>query len=197
MILTASDIKQLDPAYRINLVNALPGVRPVNLIGTASARGLTNLAVFSSVVHLGSSPALLGFVVRPHRDVPRHTYENIRATGCFTINQVSCSYTEQAHHTSEKFPADVSEFAACGFSEQWIPGFAAPFVAESLVRIGLVYRLELPVPLNGTTLVIGEVQHIEVDDRLVDAEGRIDLALAGAAGVAGVAGYYSVQQPGH
>ena len=52
--LTAADIAGFDKIYRLNLVNGLPGFKSANLVGTASADGATNLAVFSSALHLGS-----------------------------------------------------------------------------------------------------------------------------------------------
>ena len=59
-----------------------------NLIATKSNDGFPNVAVFSSVTHLGSNPPLLGFITRP-AFVPRNTYENIRKTGIYTINHIS------------------------------------------------------------------------------------------------------------
>ncbi len=42
----------------------MTGIKPANLIGTISKNQVSSLAIFSSVVHLGSNPALLGFVLR-------------------------------------------------------------------------------------------------------------------------------------
>ena len=72
-----NDIKNLERVKRLNLINSITGIKPANLIGTISSKQETNLAIFSSVMHLGSDPALLGFILRPAQDVPRHTFENI------------------------------------------------------------------------------------------------------------------------
>ena len=74
---TNKDIQEFEHLYKINLVNSLSGYKSANLIGTLSKEGKENLAVFSSVVHLGSSPPILGFILRP-TTVPRDTYKNIR-----------------------------------------------------------------------------------------------------------------------
>ena len=66
----------LDHLYRINLVNSSSGFKSANLIATKNKEGISNVAVFSSVIHLGSNPPLLGFVTRP-TTVPRNTYKNI------------------------------------------------------------------------------------------------------------------------
>ena len=77
MYLSKQDIANTSRIRRLNIVNSLSGIKPANLVGTISNNNETNLAIFSSVVHLGSDPALLGFVLRPEQEVRRHTYENI------------------------------------------------------------------------------------------------------------------------
>jgi flavin reductase (DIM6/NTAB) family NADH-FMN oxidoreductase RutF len=84
--ITNDDILEMEKIFRLNFVNSIPGYKSANLIGTKSKAGVSNLAVFSSVVHLGSNPPLLGFM-RP-AVVPRDTYQNIKETGKFTINHI-------------------------------------------------------------------------------------------------------------
>jgi flavin reductase (DIM6/NTAB) family NADH-FMN oxidoreductase RutF len=197
MHLTAQDIKALDKITRLNIINSITGIKPANLIGTVSKNGLTNLAIFSSVVHLGSNPALLAFVVRPAGDVNRHTYENIKATGVYTINQVQHTWTEPAHWTSAKFEQHESEFTACGFTEDYLQNFAAPFVRESVLKIGMQFREEIPLTINNTTLIIGEVQHVVVPDEAIDAEGNINLTQLSTAGISGLNSYYRLEKIAH
>ena len=52
------DIENLDKVFRINLINSCSGYKSANLIGTKSNEGTTNVAVFSSIVHLASNPPL-------------------------------------------------------------------------------------------------------------------------------------------
>ena len=189
--LTAADIQAFDKLYRLNLVNGLPGFKPANLVGTAAPDGRTNLAVFSSALHLGSDPALLGIVTRP-TTVPRHTYANLKASGCFTLNHVPEALAAQAHYTSANFPDDVSEFEACGFTAAWRDGFAAPYVAESVVSIGL-RLLEEHAISNGTVLLVGTVEHVYLRDALLRPDGTLDLAAAGTAAISGLDGYHGVQ----
>ena len=67
---TRQDIDKMEKIFRLNLINSCTGYKSANLIGTQSADGKTNLAVFSSITHLGSNPPLIGFVLRP-TTVPR------------------------------------------------------------------------------------------------------------------------------
>ncbi|HMQ44573.1 MAG TPA: flavin oxidoreductase, partial [Mariniflexile sp.] len=50
---TQKQINALEHLYKINLINSCSGYKSANLIGTKSAQGITNVAVFSSVTHLG------------------------------------------------------------------------------------------------------------------------------------------------
>jgi flavin reductase (DIM6/NTAB) family NADH-FMN oxidoreductase RutF len=130
MLFDRNAISALESRYRAALVNSLSGFKPANLVGTADRSGQTNLAIISSVVHLGSQPPLLALIIRPS-PVERHTLENILDTGCYTINHISDGFIEAAHQTAARYPREQSEFGATGLSEAWIEGFAAPFVRGS------------------------------------------------------------------
>ena len=60
-----SDFNDMDYVNRINLINSCSGYKSANLIGSVSKKGINNLAIFSSIIHIGSNPALLGFFTRP------------------------------------------------------------------------------------------------------------------------------------
>ena len=79
----SSDFKNFSKVYRLNLINSVTGYKSANLIGSQSLDGKENLAIFSSVIHLGSNPALIGFILRP-TTVPRHTYSNIKSCLLYT-----------------------------------------------------------------------------------------------------------------
>ncbi len=193
MLIDHAEITQLERIYRLNLINSITGVKPANLIGTVSAGGTTNLAIFSSVVHLGSDPALLGMLLRPVGALRRDTYENIRETGVYTINHVTPAIAERAHYTSAKFASDMSEFDACDLTEQYLGGFPAPFVAESPVKIGMKFEEELPIKRNGTTLIVGSIRLICIPDE-ADESGHLDLERFQAVGVSGLNSYYTLQK---
>ena len=78
MRLDNAGIAALPQRERAALVNSLTGFKPANLVGTADASGHCNLAIMSSVVHLGSHPPLLALVVRPGGE-DRHTGNRPRA----------------------------------------------------------------------------------------------------------------------
>jgi len=194
MHFTKSDIGYLDHVRRLNIMNSISGIKSVNMIGTKSADGISNLAVFSSVVHLGSSPALMGFILRPKHEVVRDTYENLRATGVFTINHVHRGIIKQSHYTSAKFDSDISEFDQCNLTEEYMDAFNAPFVLESRIKIGLTFKEEIEIKSNQTTLIIGEVEHLMIPNEAVAVNGYVDLEMTESIGVSGLNRYYALKR---
>jgi flavin reductase (DIM6/NTAB) family NADH-FMN oxidoreductase RutF len=191
MHFTPDTLQDCNRIFRLNLINSISGIKQANLIGTCDKEGRSNLAIFNSIVHIGSNPALLGFILRPESEVRRHTWENIQSTGLYTVNMVGSAFVTQAHYTSAKFPKKTSEFAACGLTETYQFGFGAPFVAESPVQIGLQFREAVPIRLNDTQLVIGEIEHLVVPDNWVLEDGQVALETE-AVGVSGLNRYCSL-----
>lgn len=195
-LFTSKDISALDRKTRLKLINAISGVKPANLIGSISNKGQTNLAIFSSVFHLGSDPALLGMIVRPIEEVPRHTYQNIIETGYYTINHIDPSFIENAHYTSAKFAEDVSEFERCGLEHEYLEPFPAPFVKESSFKMGMKLVQEIEIPQNKTRMIIGEVKLLSIPDDAWTA-GDIDLEKTGGIGISGLNTYYELTRKAH
>ncbi len=190
--LSQATINGYERLYKINLVNSLSGFKSANLIGTKSADGQENLAVFSSVFHLGSSPALLGFILRP-TTVARHTYDNILATGHYTINHIAESFAHAAHQTSAKYPHQISEFEATGLEPVYYDGNTAPFVKESPVQISMRFKQEIPIEANGTLLIIGEILDVYFEQDMLLQDGFLDLAKGKVVSINGLDAYCSVK----
>lgn len=192
MRFTKQALEKLDRVTRLRYINSISGIKPANLIGTKSKNGEPNLAIFSSVVHLGSQPALLGMISRPTDEVIRHTYDNIIETEQYTINHITTKIVEKAHYTSAKFEKDESEFNFCGLTESYVPNFLAPFVLESSIQIGMQLVEIVPIAQNGTILIIGEIAHLQLPDNSLDTEGDIDLAQLNGVGISGLNTYYEL-----
>ena len=178
------DLQQLDKSFRAQLVNSLSGFKSANLLGSQNKLGQTNLAIISSVFHLGADPALVGFIMRPH-SVPRHSLENILATGFYTLNQVNNAIWQAAHQTSARYESDESEFDMVGLTPQYLNGFEAPFVEQCHIKYGVELQSTQTL-VNQTELVIGEIKHIYLPNNTLMADGFIDLASVGTVTVSGL-----------
>lgn len=183
-----SDLKNLPNRFRANLINSSTGYRPSNLLGTKSPEGVTNLAIFNSISHIGSDPALLGFILRP-LTVRRDTYNNMKATDVFTVNHVNASILEQSHHTSAKYGDNESEFEKTGLTEEYLDGFQAPYVKESHIKLGCSYVNEYTLAENGCILIIGAIEHIYLPDEALFEDGSINLEFAESIANSGLDGY--------
>lgn len=184
------DFKNMQQRQRANFINSITGYKSANLIGTVDEDNNSNLAVISSVVHLGSDPALLGFVMRPPT-VPRHTYENILQTGVATLNHINADIVEQAHHTAARYDREVSEFAASGLDEHY-DEWPAPFVAQSKLRIALSFYEEKPLEINNTVFMVMRIERVYVDG-VVAEDGWVDLSALDTVTVNGLDSYGKVE----
>jgi flavin reductase (DIM6/NTAB) family NADH-FMN oxidoreductase RutF len=187
------ELLHMNARYRAQLVNSLSGFKSANLIGTRNEKNQNNLAMFSSVVHLGSSPALVGFITRPD-SVQRHTLENILQTKQFTINQVSEGFWQEAHQTSARYDADQCEFEQTGLTPYDIDGIEVPFVKESRLKYALILRDIVPIQLNGTQLVIGEITDILCEAAALKKDGYIDIESLNTVAISGLDSYHKSQR---
>jgi flavin reductase (DIM6/NTAB) family NADH-FMN oxidoreductase RutF len=172
MKINDQDIASLDKLYRTQLINSLSGPRAVHLIGTCDVSGRFNCAIFNSVHHIGANPPLLGMICRPD-SVERHTLDNIRQTGVYTINSVHTGFLQQAHQTSARYPREVSEIEAVGLESEQIDGFKAPFIKSSKLQIAMQLEDEIRIPSNGTILIIGKVLFIQMPEGSLLADGSV------------------------
>lgn len=189
---TTSDIESWERFYRANFINTLTGFKSVNLIGTVNELGQTNLAIFSSIVHIGSNPPLVGYINRPV-NAAQHTLANIQATGVYTINHIHPCFVEQAHQTSAKYAAGISEFEEVGLTPEFRENISAPFVKESSIKYALTLQQIIPIELNDTFLVIGKIIAIQVDNNVVSEDGFLQLDKAASICSNGIDGYYTTE----
>ena len=182
------DFTGMDQRFRTQLINSMPGVKALNLVGTRDAEGRENLAIFNSIFHVGANPPYLGMVVRPD-SVDRHTWQNIQATGSYTLNAVGADFYAKAHQTSARYDNQTSEFDAVGLNPEYRAGVIAPFVGESAIKIGLELQEFQRVECNGTLIVIGKVVYVEINQALITEDGSVDLVKAQSVGSIGLDGY--------
>ena len=193
MIINKEHIESWDTKYRLKFINSLSGYKGVHLIGTKSEDGISNVAIFNSIVHISSEPARIGFIMRP-LTVPRDTYLNIVKTKHYTLNHVHESFLEKAHYTSIKSKRDESEFDLCQLTEHQEQDFHPPFVAESKIKLGMKLVEDIPLETSGCRLVIGEVVFVDIEENFIEKDGQIDLEKANNICVTGLNQYSAVKK---
>ena len=192
-LITDKELDQMEQRFRASFINSITGFKSVALIGTKNNANQENLSIFNSIVHLGSNPALIGMIIRPD-SVERHTLENIEETGFYTINHILESFVEQAHHTSARYPRNVSEFEASGLTPFYRNDFFAPFVKESTVQIGMEFKTKINIPINNTLMIIGQIKSISLPEKAISTDGYIDLEITKTITNSGLDSYHRTER---
>ena len=182
---TKKQINEMDKIYRLNLINSCTGYKSSNLIATVSDKGVNNIAIFSSITHLGSDPAMLGFILRP-KTVPRDTYVNIKYKKKFSVNHIHYSQIKDAHHSSAKYPSEISEFEKTELIEEYKYDKALPFVKNAPVQIECKYLNEYEIKENGTLLIVASIENIFVNKNMLLKDGMIQLDKGGVTAINGL-----------
>ncbi|MGI9874433.1 flavin reductase family protein [Vibrio chagasii] len=191
--LSKNDLQAMEQRERTRLINSLSGFKSANLIGSCDSQGAANLAVISSVVHLGSHPPLFGFIVRPCKR-RRHTLDNILETKHFTINSIGADFFKKAHQTSARYPKEVSEFESVGLTPYYDDDFSAPFVLESALKIGLELKEHIQIESNHTQMLIGEVVTLHAPKNAFMPDGYLDVEALDTVTISGLDSYHVTQR---
>jgi flavin reductase (DIM6/NTAB) family NADH-FMN oxidoreductase RutF len=186
-------IMAMEKQERVHFVNSLGGFKSVSLIGTTDNEGKTNLAVFSSLVHIGANPPLIALIFRPSPP-ERNTLNNLLETGFYTINHINQNIYKQAHQTSARYDVAISEFDETGLTPVFKNEFKAPFVKESLVQIGMAFREKIDITINNTIMIIGEIVQVYFPKNCLAKDGFIDLEKANTITCSGLDSYHKTIQ---
>lgn len=181
-------IARMEKVPRLNLVNSCTGYKSTNLIATKSIDGQSNVAIFSSVTHLGSEPPLIGFIMRP-TTVPRDTYKNIKETGYFSVNHVTVDMIEDAHHTSANYDLGISEFDKTNLEEEYKTDIEIPFVKGSPVQLYCKYVNEYYIKENDTIHIVASIEELFFDKELQHEDGWLQIDKGNVIALNGLDGY--------
>jgi flavin reductase (DIM6/NTAB) family NADH-FMN oxidoreductase RutF len=182
------EIEKMERIPRLNFINSCTGYKSANLIATISNEGKTNVAVFSSVTHLGSDPALISFTLRP-TTVPRHTFKNIKEYGYFSINHITAEQITDAHHTSAAYPEEISEFDQTNLEPVYHNDCPVPFVKGSPVKLLCKYLNEYLIQENGCLLVVASIEAVFYEEELLTSDHWLQLDKGKIVAINGLDGY--------
>ncbi len=191
--LDANRINAFEKQQRVHLINSIGGFKSVVLVGTTDSTGLENLAIFSSLVHIGANPPLIALIFRPSPP-ERDTLGNILSTGFYTINHINESIFKQAHQTSARYDQDISEFNAVGLTPEYKNDFLAPFVAESNVQLGITFKDKVDIQINNTTMIIGEITQLYIPENALNSDGFVNIEALNTITCSGLDSYHKTIQ---
>lgn len=191
--ITSDDINAMEKQKRVHFINSIGGFKSVSLVGTTNKEGQTNLAIFSSLVHIGANPALVALIFRPSPP-ERDTLSNILETGFYTINHINETVYKKAHQTSARYDKEISEFGETDLTPIYMNDFKAPFVKESAVQLGIEFREQIEITINNTIMVIGQIVQVHFPENCLGEDGFLDLEKANTITCSGLDSYHKTVQ---
>lgn len=163
--------------YKLMTGSIVP--RPIGWISTVNVDGQPNLAPFSFFNMAGANPPHLVFcpMVRGSDGMRKDTCNNIRQMGEFVANIVTEELVEAMNRTSTEFPAEVDEFTFAGLTPAASVVVRPPRVAESPIHFEckLAHLIDLGDQPGASSVIIGRVVHVHVDESVLLGGDKIDL----------------------
>lgn len=185
---TRDDIDKMDKVKRLNLINSCTGYKSANLIVTKSLLDVVNVAVFSSVTHIGSNPPMISFITRP-LTVKRDTYNNLKENPFFTVNHITENIISDAHHTSAGYNENISEFDKTNLKKEYKETIEIPFVKDSPIQLLCKYVNQYHIAENDTVLIIATIENLFFEEYLLHKDYWLQLDRAKVVTVNGLDGY--------
>lgn len=165
------DFRALPAPDRYRLLCSFVAPRPIALVTTVSAAGLSNAAPMSFFNVFSQDPpiVILRLSARPDGS-PKDTTVNIRETGEFVVNLCDLAMAQQMVDCGILFLRGVDEVEKTGLS----------FAPSARVRPGRVLespcamecRLHQSIEFPRRSIVLGEVVQMHVRDDCLDEAGR-------------------------
>lgn len=163
-------------AYKLLTGAIVP--RPIGWISTIDAAGNANLAPFSFFNAVCANPPVVLFSTmrRGAHAGRKDTLNNARATGEFVVNIVSGALIEPMNLSSAEVPPDVDEFTLAGVSKAAAVRVRPPRVAESPIHFEckVLHIYDVSDAPGGGSVVIGQVVHLHIDERVLIGADKID-----------------------
>ena len=177
MILNLAELKASEKQYYLQ---HLVAPRPICFASTIDADGNVNLSPFSFFNLFSSQPPIVVFspARRVRDNTVKHTLENVLAVPEVVINMVSYDIVQQASLSSCEYPKGTDEFVKAGFTKEAATLVRPPMVKESPAKLECrVLEVKSLGESGGAgQLVICEVLVLHIDDRLLDADRKVDQA---------------------
>ena len=168
------DPDDLDGAACYRLLVGIVVPRPIAWVTSMDSQGRVNAAPFSCYTFVCKAPPMVAIVVGRREQRLKDTSNNIHGGSDFVVNAVTDDIAEPMHETSADYPAGASEVEALALDLVPSRAVRTPGIAISPIHMECrLHRIEL-FGRERDELIVGEVVHFNIDDRLI-ADRRIDI----------------------
>ncbi len=152
-----------------NMLYPLPAV----MVSCANAAGEKDIVTVAWAGTVCTNPPMLSISLRPER----HSYHIIRESGEFVVNLVTSRLQRVCDWCGVRSGRDYDKWAECRLTAEPSARLElAPAIAESPVNIEC--RVRDVLELGSHHLFLADVVAVQVEEGLLDARGKLDLARA-------------------
>lgn len=121
---------------------------------------------------VNTKPPMTYISVRP----TRHSYGIIKEKGEFVINLTPVSLIKKVDYCGIYTGKKVDKFEKCGFTKAEASKVSAPLIDEC--PINLECKVKDIIPLGTHDMFLAEIVAVNVDESLIDSEGKLHLEKA-------------------
>ena len=146
---------------------------PAVMVSCANAAGEKDIVTVAWAGTVCTNPPMLSISLRPER----HSYHIIRESGEFVVNLVTSRLQRACDWCGVRSGRDYDKWAECRLTADPAAQLElAPAIAESPVNIEC--RVRDVLELGSHHLFLADVVAVRVEEGLLDARGKLDLARA-------------------
>jgi flavin reductase (DIM6/NTAB) family NADH-FMN oxidoreductase RutF len=142
---------------------------PSVMVSCRNAQGETNIITIAWTGIICSDPAMLYISVRPER----HSYNMIKETGEFVVNIPNSKLTFAADFCGVKSGKEINKFEHLRLTPAKSNLVAAPYIDEC--PLNLECKVKDIIKLGTHDMFIAEIMCVNVDDSLLDSNGKLHL----------------------
>ena len=127
---------------------------------------------------VNTHPPMTYVSIRPSR----HSYGIIKESGEFAINLVTSEMVKKADYCGIYTGKKVDKFAKCELTKVEAKELSCPIIAES--PMALECKVKDVIPLGTHDMFLADIVAVDVDEELIDNEGKLHLDKANLAAYA-------------
>jgi flavin reductase (DIM6/NTAB) family NADH-FMN oxidoreductase RutF len=155
--------------------------RPIGWLSSVSTSGIENIAPYSQWQNLTFDPPMVMFSANQYPDGRRKdTVVNAEETGWFVWNIATYDLREAVNLSAMALPPHESEFDRLNVTREYADNAPIPMVKESPIKFECRYlsthRLKGNSAVGSVDIVFAAVETIHIDDAIITADGKIDIA---------------------
>ncbi len=186
------DVDEVADRFNSRVIKSVVTPRPIAWVSTTGENGVDNLAPYSTYNYISSANPVVMFN-SPNADHGgyKDSAKNAIEREEFAVNLSSEDLIEPMDLSSKDLDPGESEFDYTELERAQCTTIDAPYVADAAA----VLECELYDyhEIYDRVMVLGEVKHVHLDDRILDDDGEVEMSKVKSVGRLG-GPYYTVSE---